>query len=81
MNQNQFEVEGHWYEAMIGSCDLANGVGLCVMITDASSGDEILDICQVDSTRECHVETYVKDVPSGLMEKAMAMFDERVRLK
>jgi len=78
---NRFEIEGRWYEAMIGSCDFPDGVGMCLMITDAETGREVVDICQVDSTKQCFVEPMAEQVPIALVQRALEIFEERVRIK
>jgi len=80
-SNNWFEIEDRLYEAMIGSCDFPDGVGLCLTITDAETGDEVLNICQVDSTKHCFVEAAVGQVPVAVMQYALEMFEKRVRLK
>lgn len=78
---DRFEVEGRWYETMIASCSLRDGVGLCLMVTDARTGREVVDICQVHSSKKCFIEMEADQVPVAVMQRAMEIFEERVRLK
>ncbi len=76
---NRFEIEGRWCDAMIGSCDLPDSVGLCLMITEI--GREVVDICQVDAPKQSFFEHTGKQVPVAVMQRTLEIFEERVRIK
>ena len=78
---NKFEIEGRSYDGLIGSCTFPDGVGLCLMVKDCETGSGVVDICQVDATKRCFIEALGRQVPLAVLQRAMEIFEERVRVK